>query len=53
MTVVPAAVENYWNVFSAVFIDVPKNCCYTIGVNNINTQAVLVQNANLIVERVA
>ena len=53
MTVVPAAVENYWNVFSAVFIDVPKNCCSTIGVKNINTQAVLVQNANLIIERVA
>lgn len=53
MTVVPAAVENYWNVFSAIFIDVPRNCCSTIGVKNINTQPIEVQNANLIVERVA
>ena len=53
MTVVPAAVENYWNVFSAIFIDVPKDCCSTIGVKNISTQPIEVQNANLIVERVA
>lgn len=53
MTVVPAAVENYWNVFSAIFIDVPRNCCSTIGVKNISTQPIEVQNANLIVERVA
>lgn len=53
MTVVPAAVENYWNVFSAIFINVPRNCCSTIGVKNISTQPIEVQNANLIVERVA
>lgn len=53
MTVVPAAVENYWNVFSTIFIDVPRNCCSTIGVKNISTQPIEVQNANLIVERVA
>ena len=53
MTVVPAAVENYWNVFSAIFIDVPKDCCSTVGVKNISTQPIEVQNANLIVERVA
>lgn len=53
MTVVPAAVENYWNVFSTIFIDVPRNCCSTIGVKNISTQSIEVQNANLIVERVA
>ena len=53
MTVVPAAVENYWNVFSAIFIDVPRNCCSTIGVKNISTQPIEVQNTNLIVERVA
>lgn len=53
MTVTPAAVENYFNVFSAVFIDVPKGCCMTISVKNINEQSIEVQNANLIVERVA
>jgi hypothetical protein len=53
MTVTPAAVEEYNNVFGAMFIDVPKGCCMTISVQNISTQAILVQNANLIVERVA
>lgn len=53
MTVTPAAVEDFWNVFSAIFIDVPRGCCSSVGVRNISTQAVDVQNANLIVERVA
>lgn len=53
MTVTPAAIEQFWNVFSAVFIDVPRGCCSTVSVRNISTQAVDVQNANLIVERVA
>lgn len=49
----PAAVEEYNNVFSAIFLDVPKCCCYQISVKNISTQPINVQNANLIVERVA
>ena len=53
MTVTPAAAGDFWNVFSAIFIDVPKGCCMTIGVRNINNQAIEVQNANLIAERVA
>lgn len=53
MTVTPAAVENYFNVSSNIFTDVPKGCCLTVGVKNINTQSILVQNANLIIERVA
>ena len=53
MIVVPAAVEDLWNVFGAVFLDVPKGCCSQISVENISTQPILVQNANLIVERVA
>ena len=53
MIVTPAAVENFWNVFSAVFVDVPRGCCVTISVKNTSTQAIEVQNANLIVERVA
>ena len=53
MIVTPAAVEEYFNVFSAVFIDVPKGCCVTVSVQNTTTTAVNVQNANLIVERVA
>lgn len=53
MIVTPAAVEDYFNVFSAIFIDVPRGCCMTISVKNTSTQAILVQNANLIIERVA
>ena len=53
MIYTPAAVEEFGNVFSAIFIDVPRNCCLTIGVRNISTQAIDVQNANLIIERVA
>ena len=53
MTVTPAAVEEFFNVFSAVFIDVPRGCCMTVSVRNISEVPVDVVNANLIVERVA
>ena len=53
MIVTPAAVEEYFNVFGAMFIDVPKGCCLTVSIQNTSAQSVLVQNANLIIERVA
>ncbi len=53
MIVTPAAVEEYFNVFGAMFVDVPKDCCLTASIQNTSTQAILVQNANLIIERVA
>lgn len=53
MIVTPAAVEAFWNVASAVFLDVPAGCCSQISVKNTSGQAIDVQNANLIVERVA
>jgi hypothetical protein len=49
----PAAVEEFANVASAIYIDVPANCCLTISVTNVGDIPVAVQNANLIVERVA
>jgi hypothetical protein len=49
----PAAVEEFSNVFSAVYIAVPRGCCVTVGVRNTSAQAINVQNANLIVERIA
>lgn len=49
----PAAVEDFANVYSSIFIDVPAGCCTQVGVRNTSTQAIDVQNANLIVERVA
>lgn len=51
--VTPAAVEEFFNIFTATYIEVPKGCCVTIAVENTSTQAISVQNANLIVERVA
>lgn len=51
-TVTPAAVGDEFNVFAAAFVEVPRGCCVTIGVRNINTQTIEVNNANLIVERV-
>ena len=49
----PAAVEEYNNVFSAIFLDIPKGCCSQISVKNISDDDIEVQNANLIIERVA
>lgn len=53
MIVTPAAVENYFNISTSIFIDVPKGCCLTITVQNTTDESVLVQNANLIIDRVA
>lgn len=49
----PAALEDYNNVFTAIFLDIPRNCCAQISVINTSGQAIEVQNANLIIERVA
>ena len=49
----PTAVNEYNNVFSAIFLDIPRTCCSQISVVNVSDQAINVQNANLIVERVA
>lgn len=49
----PTAAEAFSNVFAAVLIAVPGDCCVTIGVRNIGPDPVDVQNANVIVERVA
>lgn len=53
MTVTPTVVDAFFNIFSSVFIDVPRGCCVTISVKNITDVDVDVQNANLIVDRVA
>lgn len=51
--VTPAAVDQYFNVSSVIFLDVPAGCCSQISVENTSTIPINVQNANLIVERVA
>lgn len=53
MTVTPAAVEEFFNVYSSLYVDVPRGCCLTISVQNITADDIDVQNANLIVDRTA
>lgn len=53
MIVTPAAVGDFFNINSSVFIDVPRGCCITVSVKNISTVPINVQNANLIVTREA
>ena len=49
----PTATNALNNVATEIIVDVPRGCCETISVKNISTQAINVQNANLIVERIA
>ena len=50
----PAAVGEYNNISSSIFINVPNGCCYTISVKNLTTVGDIdMQNANLLIERVA
>ena len=53
MIVTPAAAEQFFNVKSSVFIDVPRGCCTRISVENTSDEAIVVQNANLIITREA
>lgn len=53
MIVTPAAVENFFNVSAQAYIDVPRGCCSTVAVQNTSTQAIEVQNSNLIAVREA
>ena len=49
----PAAAEQFNNVSSAVYLEVPCGCCVTVSVRNVGAEPVDVQNANLIIDRVA
>ena len=51
--VTPAAVEDFFNVFAAAFIEVPRGCCVTVAVKNTSTETIELENAIVIVERVA
>lgn len=60
---VPATVDTYGNVTSTALITVPKGCCFSIGVRYVDattddpattpTPTISVQNANLVIDRVA
>ena len=53
MIVTPAAASAFSNVNRSLFIEVPCGCCAQISIRNTSSQAISVQNASLIVERVA
>lgn len=50
--VTPAAVANFFNVSLDTFVCVSRGCCVTVSVENTSGQAINVQNANLIAQRV-
>ena len=49
----PAAVDQYNNVSSGIYIDLPSGCCVKIAVENTSEQAVSVANANIVITREA
>lgn len=51
--VTPAAVSEYWNATCIAYVTVPRGCCYTVAVENTSGQAIDVQNANIVINRVA
>lgn len=51
-TVTPAAVGDEFSVSMSAFVDVPKGCCVTVSVKNVNAQTIELQNASMIVTRV-
>jgi len=52
MIVTPAATEDFFNVASSIYLDVPAGCCSQVSVENTSAQTIDVQNANLIIEKV-
>lgn len=58
----PPTTDNFFNVTSTAIINVPKGCCFNISVENVSESTdpattpappILVQNANLVVDRIA
>lgn len=58
----PAAVDDYGNVTSTAIIKVPRGCCFSLSVEYVQaaddpavvpTPIITVQNANLVVDRIA
>jgi hypothetical protein len=57
----PPTTDNFFNVTSPAIITVPKGCCWNVSVENVTepvdattpASPILVQNANLVVQRIA
>ncbi len=51
--VTPAAVENYFNIYVIAIVEVPRNCCLTVAMENTSTQAINFANSNMVVDRIS
>lgn len=51
MTATPAAAEEFFNVSRAINADIWNGCCETLTVRNTSDQPILMQNANIILDR--
>ena len=49
----PAEVEEFNNICRVLFLDVPNGCCTQVSIENTSGVDIEVENASLIVERVA
>jgi hypothetical protein len=57
----PPTSANFYNVTSTAIITVPKGCCFSVAVENTSapaaaggvSPAIIMQNANLVVDRIA
>lgn len=53
MIVTPAAASQFFNVSRTTYIDIPAGCCSQISIKNTSTQSISIEDANLIIDRVA
>lgn len=53
MIVTPADVNEFFNVNRELYLEIPRGCCAQISVENTSATNIGVQNASIIVERVA
>lgn len=51
--VTPTVVNSFFNITSTAFIDVPRGCCLSLAVENTSDIPINLQNANLVIVRVA
>lgn len=51
MIVTPAADEEFLNISRAINADIWSGCCETLAVRNMSSQPILMQNANIILDR--
>lgn len=56
----PPTAANFFNVTSTAIVNVPRGCCFTVAIENTSSgvdggvaPAILVQNANMTVSRIA